>query len=355
MTIDRLHGSIRRSIVALSFFLAASGASFPAAAYTVQSAVADGCHERITFDALRAVRSVLPRADRVDATRNEQALIDDVPFSVDSDMRDLSAITVVLANRDVDLRGHEPGELDQLAPLHGTPDLQDEHCLRAPDDDEPDGSERALEACRALILAKTGSALQGIRDGKVDPAERLDFKVVLELRGSIEANLPRFQVEIGRALHAVQDSFSHAYRKDHYRRITAVLNYVDFVDARLKESRDGPPHRSGLDQCVDVDRPRRDRLVVATTASTELLLAAMDPDRTIDERKALVEDVLDEYLSYEPGCTAANDWCDAPEQQYELTPGCVCHFSPGTRASGSALTLFTALVLSLTLRRRMRS
>ena len=75
-----------------------------AAAYGTDSVVSDPCHERITMSALAALRQDVPQAEPIAPNRNERALIDDVPFELRSDMRDLAAVTLILANREVDLK-----------------------------------------------------------------------------------------------------------------------------------------------------------------------------------------------------------------------------------------------------------
>ena len=67
----------------------------PAAhAYTIETPISDGCHEMLTAAALRAVRAELPSAAPLPATSDEQALIDDVQFSVPPDLDDLGGATL---------------------------------------------------------------------------------------------------------------------------------------------------------------------------------------------------------------------------------------------------------------------
>jgi len=63
--------------------------------------------------------------------------------------------------------------------------------------------------------------------------------------------------------------------------------------------------------------------------------------------------VLDAYLAYQPGCTAANGWCHAPEHAYPLTiDGCAMH---GRKVHGIGLGGGSALAaIGLALRRRRR-
>ena len=71
-----------------------TGGARLAHAYTIASAISSGCHERITGEALRAVRQELASVGPLAADRNEQALIDDVEFSLPADLNDLGAATL---------------------------------------------------------------------------------------------------------------------------------------------------------------------------------------------------------------------------------------------------------------------
>jgi hypothetical protein len=88
----------------------------PAAAYTVGSLASGACHQRMTLNALRAIRADVGAAmPSIAPTGDEQALIDDMPVKVPSDLDDIESATLILSNRDVDLNGVEPGALTELA------------------------------------------------------------------------------------------------------------------------------------------------------------------------------------------------------------------------------------------------
>ena len=112
----------------------------PTPAYTVSSLVSSGCHERITSEALRTVRLELPTAGPLPLTSDERALVDDLQFKADGDMRDLGGATLLIGVRDNDLKGRSAGDLTMLAGVHGDPNTQQEHCLRNVSQDEPGGS-----------------------------------------------------------------------------------------------------------------------------------------------------------------------------------------------------------------------
>jgi hypothetical protein len=326
----------RFGVVALACTTASAFTTLSAFGYSTRSIVSDACHESISIRAVRQARAELPSLMPTEAeTRDDRALLDDLPFELDSDVADLGTATLILGNRDNDLKGLESDDLDLLATVHGSPALQREHCLRGPDQDVPGGSEAALEDCRQYIREQVQSALAGVDASGVDGDVRIPIEVVLEFRGSVKVSLPLFYVEMGRALHALQDGFSHTYRVPTDQRVVSqVLNYVEILEEeKYVESRDGPPHSSPLDECQNLDAPRRERLDLAMRASADLLRAALDPALDETARMASIDLVLDEYLSHEPtasqvargfteGCRAGNDWCEAPEEQYEQSSGC---------------------------------
>jgi MYXO-CTERM domain-containing protein len=133
--------------------------------------------------------------------------------------------------------------------------------------------------------------------------------------------------------------------------ITVALNWIDEANRTLDESRDGPAHTKAMDACDDADALRTSKRLLATEAATALLHATLDPLLTKEAKMAATDVILDKYLSYSPGCTFDNGWCDAPERQYKdpAVKGLGC-------SSGGAggLGLLGAL-LALALRPRRRS
>jgi hypothetical protein len=336
----------------LAFLVLVVFLSLPAgaSAYTVHSELAEPCHEVITLEAFDRVRAQ-GLASWITPTGDDAALVDDLPVDVDTD---LAGATLILANRDQDLGGHEPDDIDQLAPSHGDPDQQRFHCLRAPDDDGAEGSPKALARCREAILGRVKSALAGLGpDGKVDPGKKESFRAVLDLRGPVDVSLPAFYVHLGHALHSLQDAFTHHWRTSDHLRVTTVLNYVDFINQSYDEARDGPPHSRLLDECTSLDDFRSGRLETAKRASAELLAAALLPAQNDDERMLRAGAVLDTYFQVQAGCTSENDWCDAPENAYRDDTGCACGAAPASLGWGAVLfTLGASLWLARRTARR---
>ncbi|MDP9002801.1 MAG: hypothetical protein M3O46_22155 [Myxococcota bacterium] len=331
---------LKTLLLAGAMMFSVSLRTVPARAYTISNILSRGCHENITSDALRAVRAQqLAGAGLIQADANEQALIDDLQFTPDADMNDLGAVTLLLGVRDNDLKGRGSQDLSQLAEVHGDPAGQDEHCLRANDQKEPGGSAAAVANCRAFIHSRVIEALAGLdASGNPDKAKRTTLGVHLALRGYVNASLPTYYVRMGQAIHAIEDSFTHTYRTADERQITVVLDWIDEVNGTLVESRDGPGHATELDRCDDPDELRKTRRVLATAASTEILRATLDPqNKTPDEKLAAADAVLDAYLTYSPGCTFANDWCNAPENRYKNAAGCGCTAARTTEDLGMAL------------------
>ena len=310
-------------LLPLVFGVAIAPAS--AHAYTYQSLVSDGCHERLAVTALRSVRKSLPaNAPSVAPNADDTALIHDIPFDLDADVRDLSGASLTIGVRDNDLHGNGPNELDSLAQIHGNPANQREHCLRSATEDEPNGTLQALEDCKGFIREKVNAALDGLdANGVPDPNKRTSFEVSLQFRKKTTVSLPAFWVEIGRALHTLEDSFTHNFRDpaDHHK-VTVTENYDDFVNSTIVESRDGPAHRAEMDKCVGIDDFRKTNFDLATQASIDLLHLALDPALTRDAKTAALETIFTTYLPYETGCTAANRWCNAKENDYLIGAGC---------------------------------
>ena len=349
MTRNRLE-SIPWVTLGVALLMFAPGIAY---AYTVSNTLLQGCHEGISAQALRNVREVLATAAPLPADENDQALIDDVEFTPDPDMRDLGGTTFLLGVRDNDLQGQGGDDLSVLEVVASDPTTQDEHCLRAADQDEPGGTQAAIASCRAFILSSVTEALAGLDpNGMPDPTVRTDLTVTLALRGQVTAPLPTYYVRMGQAIHAVEDSFTHTYRTADEMQITVALNWIDQVNGTLDESRDGPAHSRALDNCQDLDPIRTKRHELAVAAATAILRATLDPAQSREQKLASVSVVLDTYLGYSPGCTYANGWCDAPEAAYKDPSGCACSLGASGGEGGlAALSCGLGLVL-LALARR---
>ncbi len=338
-------------LAGVTFFLASQQGA--ASAYTISNVLSTGCHEQISSQALRTVRLELANAGPLPLTNDEQAFVDDVQFTPDADMKDLGGATFLVSVRDNDLKGLSSSDLSALALVHGNPDGQEEHCLRAADQKEPGGSAAAVTACRAFIHQRAMEAIAGLDSaGKPDLNNRTVLTLYLSIRGPADIPLPTYYVKIGQAIHAIEDSFTHTYRTADEMKITVVLDWLDLVNGTLVESRDGPGHATALDRCDDADAIRTTRHQLAIDASAAILRGTLDPSKTAAEKLAAVDATLDKYLSYSPGCTFDNQWCNAPEAQYKNPQGCGCRVGGGAGRDAAAVGFAMAALLLAAIARR---
>ncbi|MEZ4407439.1 MAG: hypothetical protein R3A52_13325 [Polyangiales bacterium] len=264
-----------------------------ARAFTFESSFSRGCHESITFAAVSRAgwpRSVRPAPLGTDAVN---ALSRDLPFTLPDGARDLWSITLLLGARENDLHGASPRDLTRLFEVHTDPAFQDEHCLRRPQDDGPEGNLSALAACRAFILREVDLALG---DGDQPDLEATEpHAVSLAFSGERDVSLPRYAWHMGRALHALQDSFAHTLRSPDGRRVRSVLNFTDQArDPSFEPSRDGYGHISALDECADHDSADAQRTRFAGEASEVPSGALVDDTMALSGRRARARGGIDE-------------------------------------------------------------
>ncbi|MEO8877437.1 MAG: MYXO-CTERM sorting domain-containing protein [Polyangiaceae bacterium] len=342
----------------LFVFLLLCSIATPANAYTVQTQVTPGCHERITADALRIVRKALATAKPLPLTGDDAPLSDDLPFDLPDDLHDLGGVTILIGVRDNDLKGLPATSLDELVQLTATSSGQREHCLRAAEDVEPNGTKNAIDDCRQYILETLTSALDGLdATGTPDPNLREGLDVTLAIRGQIHVQLPIFYVRVARAMHAIEDSYAHDWRsaKDPHQ-ITCTLNWTAFSENRIDEAVTGPAHSQEMDRCDDPDALRAERRGLATEGAAAALMAALDPTLTRDGKIQAFQSVIDTYVSYDSadGCNFSNHWCNAAEQQYAPS-SCSCRVVGGRESNASEVAFaFAAVGLILVVRRRRR-
>jgi hypothetical protein len=332
--------------------------SRPARAFTIQTFATEGCHERVTKGAWSQARQAVPdTAAALPSSGDDAALIADVPFDVPSSMRDIGGVTLLLGVRDSDVKQHGPNDLQEVSIEASDPKLQHEHCLRAPNQDEPNGSRQAVEACRAFIRDTLLSSLEGLdAESRPDPAARDRLRVSLAIRDEIEVSVPRFFLRAGRGLHAIQDSFTHTFRNpEDVGKIRTALNFVDFAEGTLDEAVDGPPHSIELDQCDDADELRKQRRLLAQEASGVALTALLDASLDAPAKALAVEAMLDRYVAFDEtqNCSLENHWCDAPERAYG-NPTLGCQFASRVPPGGTFMALAGFGVVTLLARRRRR-
>ena len=303
-----------------------------AEAFRIETTATPGCHERITLAASKAAG--FPRVADAPAPTVDQhrAILGQV------EREDVWTMTLVIGVRSNDLGAASSTDLASLAQVHDDPRTQQAHCLRREQDDGESGDTAAIAACRDFILGELAAG--GLLDDPIDTSKQEAVTVALAVRGTVTIQLPRFAYHLGRALHAVEDSYTHAMRDPDGGRIRSVLDWIDWVGTHYDEARDGYRHIAALDDCTSGTTLENLRVQRATDAATSLIsaIAAHQP----------IDPVLDQILAYEPGCTIANQYCNAPELG-EASGSCAA-VHPGLLVALAALVLLrrrAALVLVL--------
>jgi uncharacterized protein (TIGR03382 family) len=307
-----------------------------AGAFTLETVATDGCHERITRNALS--RSGWPPGAVPPApTPDDLVLAQNLQFHA-PDNADAWTLALLLGVRDNDLEGVSPTDLPHLAAVQNGAGDQHDHCLRELGDKGSDGDLRALTACRLYILGELDEALG---DGDLPDLQQTEPHAVDLAYSNPVLPLSRYPFHLGNASHALEDAFAHTFRTSDFHTVVSVLNYIGpNLDASYTPATDGSPHESAMDQCDDDDPAARARTEAATTAVSELYDAL---NRAGDRATRLqrVNAVLDRWLGYAPGCTSQNAWCG------HVTPKAGCSAAGGVPALAAAL-------MSL-LRRRRRT
>ena len=282
-------------------------------AFGIGSAFSDPCHEEMTAQAFEDAAIVLPRGALVVPEGDRWRRVGRVlvePLGIDpatlSDEDFFILTSVLVGVRSPDTNGHSILNLENARTIHTSrdPGEQYAHALRGVDDDDALGDAAAVEGTRERIREEVELGGQALLDGE-DPFERVNL--YFDFYGLVDIRVWRPAYHLGRAAHAVQDSFSHTIRDeaDELRTILTVFNYVEAVTGTLRESRDGIPHSNGMDDCGEATVATR---AAARQATTELFLAARDVYEGRDA--GAVEVVLDDWVTYRPGCTLDDAFCD---------------------------------------------
>jgi|GEM_PF-855710 len=308
---------MRSRIPILALAALAWGQALPARAYTVQTGLTEGCHERITAEAFIAflddpawAEVVVPDDDRwrklakpLDQWLLDEALIQeelpDAPLFV--------LFSVIVGVRDPDTHGRSASDLAMQRSIHADPrpEAQYVHALRAPQDDEPEGSQAAVRGTRASIRRSFFDSVAAWREAS--EAQISTAPVTLDFYDLFQVNVWQPGFLLGRTAHTLQDSFSHAIRSDAFdlREIVHVLNYVDAIYKTFDESRDGIAHSHHLDDC---DASDVGALREAARSATEELLGAFLQTGAGDP--AAIDDLLQQWVTLQEGCTFENDFCE---------------------------------------------
>lgn len=315
-------------------------------AFSIGSAFADACHERITADALvdvafdfsatDALRPPVSDEEKRLAAWLLQRLGDEGIGPPSRDERLLNSFLVGVRHPDVE--GWQLRDLSSIRSLQLDLSGQSAHFLRAQEDRGDEGSAAAIARSRAYILALLDSSRISYELGEL-------VLVPTWIEHYPEVKVPVLEAAylLAQALHALQDSFSHAYRTEDAREVNVVLTYLGAFNPEWNERTFGPQHNDFLDRC---NAPENEAAVrAATQASRELMVATVHFWKTRD--RAQVEAVLDRRFAQTPGCTLDDHYCASPTwalvERKKKTGGC-------SGAPGAALVVGAAWLL-----RRRRS
>jgi hypothetical protein len=295
--------------LARSTFVLATLCAANAGAWQIEDPIHSPCHERIS-------QAALTRSGYVQAPRplsgDDARLRDNLEFDASRYDANIYALSLVLGVRNADTHGGADFSFGNNAAAANADDDQRAHCLRSKSEDGPAGDAAAIADCRAWIESLYWQALGTLdADGNVSPDARTDATVATAFQGSVSYPLSGFYYFAGRAIHAVQDSFTHSFRSPDGRRIRHVFNWSDQVSCTLDERRDGHGHETVLDHCEDGDPSEAERFELATQATSELLTALTEPGSHA-ERAERIAAFLESWMSYEPDCTLENHYCESP-------------------------------------------
>lgn len=305
-------------------------------AFQVETSFTTGCHEQATLIALAA--SGWPGGRRAPAAdETTERILADLPFDLPAAAADSWGVALFIGVRSNDLGDADPFDLAALSMLHNDPARQPEHCLRRREDDGEQGDVSALAACREFILTELEAAL-GAGD-EIDTEATVSVETFLVFRGRIGLDLNRYGYHLGRAAHALEDSYTHTFRNPDDERVRHVLNWIDGnLGGSNDLARDGHPHVSALDEC-DVDEESRQRRDRAAQAVADLMAAVNDDGGGRAGRLERAGAAVDGHLIREEGCVLDNEWCG---NGLMIPAGCA---AAGTGGGGAAAA--TGLLLAL--------
>ena len=316
----------------------------PAAAFTIGTSVTRACHEEMTLGGLSTALWPLGRS-APPPDGDDQALAQNLPFEVPP-QTDRWSLAMLLGNRDNDTDGHSLVDLPETSAVQNSSADQAAHCLRSPSQDFAEGDLAALVDCRAFIEAQLELAIGPGAEPDLDAVEQVSMSLRFQ---EIRLPLSRYAFHVGKALHALQDSFSHSFRQGSTPKVLSVFNYLDSaLSPHFDERRDGYAHQSELDRCDGADAASRLRVDLARAATVALLEALSAPAASRSDRVAAV---LDAALSYQPGCDSHNGWCGSVAALAGDPPGEATGEGCASISGGGPLAL---AALAMMLRRTAR-
>ena len=285
--------------------------TFSVQAFSVGSGFTKPCHEIITVTAQQKAKYDLVNNENIPLPDNDnwEHLFDGMNSLYNyTDFKNriekFAAHSLFTGVRSNDTNGHSLSNLASLRSIHAAKQGQEAHCLRRTDEDFNKGNEPAVLNCRYFIKEQLELyriyLLKPLNEQIILADFTLDFYGLIK----IEVYAPIFY--LGRALHTVQDSFSHTIRTDDLRYITHVLTYIEAIDDDFNERRDGIRHSDSADNCM---KEGEYFAATATEASMDMLIAAHAEIESADNSQ--IDYFLDKWFTYKPGCNIDNNYCNS--------------------------------------------
>jgi hypothetical protein len=305
-----------------------------ALAWTIESGVSTGCHERLTRDAL--ARAGYAGTDAPPAIAGDDAtLAESLPFEVGDADRNIYALSLLLGSRFPDLWENAAiQDFSDLIEVHNADGMQVQHALRSASQDGDAGDDDAAAATIELVRSMIEEVLDTAGwEGTPDPEMRATVRVSLLYVGETDVSVSALYFAVGWALHVIQDSFAHCYRAgEELGQITEVMNWVELVSGELVVERDGQAHSSMLDDCACASPAVQDLVEAATKASADFLAAATLPMGEV-ERRLVLDEAFARWMTFAPGCTRETGFCGSPAWAEVEASGDACP-EPGCSAAG---------------------
>lgn len=306
----------------------------PARAFTILTGLSDGCHETLTLAAvLLAGFDIEPLGVPVPKGTAWAQVSDWIeetyPTFVDlaaTEGERVMLVSLLVGVRSNDTQGHSALNLGLLREIHASTEGQSEHCLRSDWHDGVEGNAPALDDCRATLRGLLDNAFLALLDTPPEQLKKVPF--TSDFYGQFEVTVWAPAFWLGKALHVVQDSFTHTLRTQDLRRVVHVMNYVEAIQADFDESVEGVRHSDSMDTCsvalapgdAPADNPTLRLVEGAMTASTDLLVAAANAIWGFDDQAiGLFEDKWMRLYDCDQDpdatscpCDEVNDYCDSP-------------------------------------------
>lgn len=328
-------------------------------AFQVSSGLSDPCHERMTVSAASDTFGAdfissevpIPTDDAWEAIAEQ--LVAELGVEIESDRERFMLVSFAVGSRYPDARGTAILNVDAARDAHAGADDQYDHALRRPSDDFEKGNLQAVQGARESIRQHLSAASSYL--SLPDEGQILHRDVYVDFYGPVRVPLWGPAFHLGFASHTLQDSFSHSLRSPDHRTILHVFNFIEAARGEHEDERDGLRHSTAMDECEE-ETPE---LAAAAEEATEAMYQAF-LDRELGGDPDAVEEMFEEWLSYEPGCTFENDFCDSQWLSTARTnpsrPVLRRAFACQTAYDGRTFALWAMVlaILALVYRRRLR-